>query len=102
MVRVSVLAPSLMSEPVPLELLSVPAKVIKPLVVPTVRVFAPKSTEDEDAPVSEATTWLAPRVRVELPLPVSSSTRSVRVPVGSAPRTLALSVAPLRRKVGPL
>ena len=91
-----------MSEPVPLELLTVPAKVVAPLLVPTVRVFDFRSTVEVVDPVSEAMTWLAPRVRVEVPLPVSSSTRSVRVPVGNAPRTLALSVAPLRRKVGPL
>ena len=45
-----------MSEPVPLELLSEPEKVVEPLVVPTVSVFDFKSTVEDDAPVSEAPT----------------------------------------------
>ncbi len=77
-----------------------PAKVVLLVASPTVIVFAPRVIVAEPAAVSEATDWLDPRKSTEVPEP--SKVTAVRVAMGRAPNTLALSVPLLRMKVGPL
>jgi len=63
-----------------------------------VRVLALRFTEEPLVPLREATDWLAPRARVELPLMVTA----VSVLVGRAPAVLAFRVPLLMMLVGPL
>jgi len=77
--------------------------VVLPLLVPMVRMLAFKLTLEELAPVREAMDWLAPRLKLELPLPLASMVTAVRpLAVGRAFVTFALRMPPLRMKVGPL
>ena len=78
-----------------------PAKVVLPVLVPTVSVLAPSVTVAAPAEVKEATDCAAPKVSTEVPVP--SKVTAVRpLAVGRAFVTFAFSVPLLRMKVGPL